>query len=288
MLRSRATRSIVPAREGPGRRADSRLVVAKWCTLNGLREQALTEAREILKLKPGHRGATDLARSMEESLRQFPVAGTAPLKPTGALVTVVEPEPDVSPEGATSFVTRAQPILANQCMECHARADHASAFKLIRVTGFEVGPQATHANLRAVASQLKKDDPASSPLLTKALTAHGGMKQPPFVSRQAVAFRALESWVVVAIANASMPPMTPPAQPLIPPTAPVSPIPPATTLAQPSPTWDKPDARPVRLRSNAGAVGAADAAKPSRRRNGDANVAVEAAVDSDPPKQPEP
>ena len=103
---------------------------------------------------------------------------------------MVEPEPDVSPEGATSFVTRAQPILANQCMECHARPDHASAFKLIRVTGFEVGPQATHANLRAVASQLKKDDPANSPLLTKALTAHGGMKQPPFVSRQATAFRA--------------------------------------------------------------------------------------------------
>ena len=156
---------------------DSRLAVAKWCTLNGLREQALAEAREILKSQPAHRGATDLARSLESSLRQFPADGSRP-KTEGALVTVEEPTADVTAEAATTFVSRAQPVLANQCMECHAREDHASAFKLKRVTGFEVGPHSTHANLRSVAAQLKKDDPANSPLLVKALTAHGGMKQP--------------------------------------------------------------------------------------------------------------
>ena len=234
----------------PADNADSRLTVAKWCALNGLREQALTEAREILKLKPGHRGATELARSVDESLRQFPPDGATSPKPQGALVAVVEPEPDVTAEGATSFASKAQPILANQCIECHARDDHTSAFRLKRVTGFEVGPQSTHANLLAVAGQLKKDDPVNSPLLVKALTAHGGMKQPAFVSRQAVAFRLLESWVVVAVGNAPLPTMTPPAQPVIPSGATVSPIPPSLAAPQPtttpaSPTATKPVLPPV-------------------------------------------
>ena len=52
----------------PADNADSRLLVAKWCTLNGLREQALTEAREILKLMPGHRARpTSLARKKSRS-----------------------------------------------------------------------------------------------------------------------------------------------------------------------------------------------------------------------------
>jgi len=202
-------------RSRAGDTIDSRLAVAKWCTLNGLREQALAEVRDILKAQPTHRGASELARSLESSLKQFPADGSRP-KPEGALVTVDEPAADVTAEAATTFATRAQPVLANQCMECHARDDHASAFKLKRVTGFEVGPYSTHANLRAVAAQLKKDDPANSPLLAKALTAHGGMKQPAFVSRKAVAFGVLESWVVTALGTGSIPPMTPPTPPVSP------------------------------------------------------------------------
>jgi hypothetical protein len=219
----------------PATDAGQRLVVAKWCMFCGLREQALTETREILKIQPGNKAAADLALSLERSLKEYPVDGSTP-KPQGTLVTVVEPEPDVTAEGATTFATRAQPILANQCMECHARGDHASAFKLVRVTGFEVGPQSTHANLRAVAAQLKKDDPANSPLLVKSMVAHGGMKQPAFVSRQAVAFRALESWVTLASATTTVPPMTPPTQPLIAPTPPVTPIPPATAAPSLAPS----------------------------------------------------
>ena len=213
----------------------ARLAVARWCMFNGLREQALAEAKEVLKLKPQERAAADMARSLEESLKQFPTEGSPP-RPQGVLVTVPESEPDLTPEGATTFAQRAQPVLANQCMECHARADHTSGFKLARVTGFEVGPQTTHANLRAVAAQLKKDDPQNSPLLVKALATHGGMKQPAFVSRQATAFRLLEAWVLVAVgnANATVPPMTPPTQPLIPPSPPVTPIPPAVGTTAPS------------------------------------------------------
>jgi hypothetical protein len=199
----------------------ARLGVARWCMFAGLREQALTEAREILKLDARNISAADMARSLEESLKAFPADGSVPVvaakTPGGALVAEIEP--DVTPEGAAAFVSRAQPVLANQCMECHARPDYPGTFKLIRITGFEAGPQSTKANLRVTAAQLKKDDPLNSPLLTKALTAHGDMKQPAFVSRQAVAFRVLEAWVLLASG--------PIVQPMNPPT-PTAPTPPAT------------------------------------------------------------
>jgi hypothetical protein len=148
----------------PANDAAARLGVAKWCMFSGLREQALAEAKEILKLQPRNNDAAGMVRSLDESLKNFPGDGTVQVvaKPAGVL-EAVEPEPDVTPEGATNFSTRAQPVLANQCMDCHARADYPGAFKLIRVTGFELGPQSTKSNLRAAAAQLKKDDPLNSP-----------------------------------------------------------------------------------------------------------------------------
>jgi len=203
-----------------------RLGVARWCMFSGLREQALTEAKEVLKLQPTNTAAAAMVRSLEASLKQFPTSGITqvvaakPAAGTGALVAV-EPEPDVTAEGATTFSARAQPVLANQCMECHARADYPGAFKLIRITGFEVGPQSTKSNLRATAAQLKKEDPLNSPLLTKALATHGGMKQPAFVSRQAAGYRLLEAWVALATPPAALPvpPMATPVQPVLPPAA---------------------------------------------------------------------
>jgi hypothetical protein len=207
--------------------AAKRLGVARWCMFAGLREQALTEAREILKLQPTNTAAADMALSLEGSLKEFPGDGSTQVvaKPTAGTLVAVEPEADVTPEGATAFIARAQPVLANQCMECHARANYLGAFKLIRITGFEVGPQSTNANLRATAAQLKKDDPLNSPLLTKALSAHGGMKQPAFVSRQAGGFRVLEAWTLMAVGSATQP-MPTPTQPVLP----------ATPITQPMPT----------------------------------------------------
>ena len=207
--------------------AIARLVVARWCMFNGLREQALIEARAILQFQPQNKPAADLARSLEESIKQFPPEGSASAaKPEGGkLVTALETELEITPEAATTFATRVQPILVNLCIDCHARSDYAGTFKLIRVSGFEAGPQTTQANLRATAGQLLKSDPINSPLLTKSIAAHGGLKQPPFVSRQMAGFRALENWVVLAVGPVSSSsggtgqvaqPVPQPAQPVIP------------------------------------------------------------------------
>ena len=226
--------------------AAARLKVARWCMFSGLREQALAEAREVQKLQPNGPAAADLIRSLELSLQQFPPDGAAKMSapavptfpaelrpaplpvPPAAPVTPVEPEPDVSPEAALVFGARVQPFLANQCVECHAKPD-AGKFKLVRVNPADAGPQATRANLRAVAGQLRKDDPAASPLLMKSLAAHGGMKLPAVVNRQAAVYQSLEAWTALAVGTPlSVPPAPAPAPPvpLMPPVAdPVPPVP---------------------------------------------------------------
>lgn len=214
----------------PADDAAARLQVARWCMLSGMREQALAEARAVHTLD-AKSGAGDLVRSLERSLEQFPPEGaptmTAPEKPTfpaelRVTPPVVEPEPDVAPEAAAVFAARVQPFLANQCVECHANPDR-TGFKLARVTAAEASQQATRANLRAVAGQLRKDDPASSPLLVKALVAHGGQKRPSVESRRAAAYQALEAWVALAVGTPIVPPMPAPVVPPAPAVAPVLP-----------------------------------------------------------------
>jgi hypothetical protein len=180
-----------------------RLDVAKWCMFNGMREQALAEATAILQFQPGNRDAADLARSVRESLKQFPPsepAATVKSRDEKAAV-VAEPELNISPEAATSFATKVQPILVNVCMDCHSRPEHTSKYKLTRTPEFDAGPQITLANLKATVGQLLRSDPLNSPLLAKAITTHGDLKQPPFTSRQMMGYRMLESWVVLAIGS---------------------------------------------------------------------------------------
>lgn len=215
--------------------AAARLKVARWCMLSGLREQALTEAREVQKLKPNSSDAADLVRSLELSLQQFPPEGapkmTAPVAPTlpaelsgRPVVPVTEPEPEVAPEVLNLFATKVQPILANQCAECHAKPTHTGAFKLVNVAPGEIGHRGTKPNLRAVAAQVRKDDLAASPLLVHSLAAHGGQKKPSFASHQAVAYRTLEAWAALTVGTpiANRPSVTP-AAPAVPVTVPGAP-----------------------------------------------------------------
>jgi hypothetical protein len=237
-----------------------RLRVARWCMLSGMREQALTEAYEVKKLQPVNKAAADMIRSLEASLAQFPPEGGGPrmVAPTPPTFTVelrptvppmppptppspptVDPEPDVSAEAALVFGSRVQPFLANQCASCHAKSDYAGTFKLVRVNPAEAGPMATRTNLRAVAGQLKKDDPAARPLLVKSLTAHGGMKQPA-TGRNAPVYLALEGWVALAVgtplaAPPAVPPMTKPTAPVLPPVEVAPPVRPVSPVVPPEP-----------------------------------------------------
>ncbi|HEY1186495.1 MAG TPA: hypothetical protein VGE74_02510, partial [Gemmata sp.] len=231
----------VPATDIP-----ARLKVARWCMFSGMREQALTEAREVQKLQPANADAASLVRSLEQSLRQFPPADaprmTAPATPTFPAELSARPvapgagaDPDLAPEAINLFGAKVQPILANQCVSCHAKPDHAGTFRLVRVDPAGAGHQQTKANLLAVTKQIRKDDPAASPLLVMSITAHGGQKAASLATRQAVAYRTLEAWVALAVGTPSA----------VPPALPAPSLPAATPPAPPTTSVPAPDLPPA-------------------------------------------
>jgi hypothetical protein len=230
--------------------APGRFKLARWCMYNGLREQALDEAKAVVKLQPDHRLAADMARTMEESIRLFNADGTSKAEPAGLprpdgpkSSKVVESEPEIGGEAAASFPRHVQPVLVNLCADCHAKPGYTGAFKMACGTLQDSDPAIARHNLKAAVAQVKKGDPGASPLLVKALTAHGGMKEPVFAGRGTPAYRTLEAWVYLAADSKTSPPAVPPVPPAAPPVPP-----PATKPALPPvppPDAKKPVAPPV-------------------------------------------
>ncbi|MCS7047320.1 MAG: hypothetical protein NZO58_13255, partial [Gemmataceae bacterium] len=176
--------------------ADERLRLARWCLSHGLKEIALVEARAALELRPGHAETKQLIAAVQRS----PLAPSAPAPPP-LPPRPVEPLPnlDLSADALTSFTTKVQPILMNACASCHA-GGQGGGFQLLRP--YEGGTRfTTQRNLTATVMQLKFDHLAASPLLVKAVSAHGSATSPPLKDRQSVPFRALQQWAENVVAN---------------------------------------------------------------------------------------
>lgn len=171
-------------------------------------------------------------------------AAAAVVFPAGAFAQqpvspVDEAEAAFNGESYKMFPAKVQPVLTNLCANCHARADHASGFKLVRVPDGFADPRETGRNVRAAAKYLARENPAASPLLAKAVSAHGGMKDPPLFARTHPAFKNLELWVHWA----SLPEGSP-APATIPAAKPASSSTPAITVAQ-TPPLAMPAERPA-------------------------------------------
>jgi hypothetical protein len=174
------------------RDADERLRLARWCHLYGLREEGLAEAKAALALRPGSGEAARLVRMLERPA----------VEATASEAAAVEAEPpappDLTMETLSQYVCKVQPILMNACVNCHA-GERGGDFRLVR--SYELAKphaRSTQRNLTAVLRQIDTDDPASSPLLHKALSVHGGLAQAPLKGRTSPAYRTLEEWVYKA------------------------------------------------------------------------------------------
>jgi hypothetical protein len=184
------------ARQANLRDPDERVRLAHWCEYNGLLALAAQEAAAAVKLRPDHAGARRLLARLEKAATAQAAGPPAvPEAPEGAVPAV-----DLSAESLALFSTRVQPILMNACASCHA-AGRGGKFKLTRCYDGTLNRRALHQNLAAVLAYVDLDEPAVSPLLYKAVSAHGGGTKAPPVTRQSVPFRALETWVGMVISN---------------------------------------------------------------------------------------
>ena len=172
-----------------------RMQMARWCLSHGLTGEALAEAEEAVKLKPGYGEAEAFARNVKK-LAGGPVVPPPSLAPAGAAEPAGDKVtdaavPDYNPDSYPAFATKVSTILANACAGCHT-TDKGGTFRLYRVpSGSKKG---TAMNLAAVLKQLDRDNVAKSPLLVKAATPHGGSGDVPLRAKHAVAFETLELW----------------------------------------------------------------------------------------------
>jgi hypothetical protein len=227
---------------------DERLRLAQWCHLNGLRQQAIDEVTAAVGLRPEHAPSRKLLAHLQQTTTAPP---SAPVTREAGPETAPAPAVDLNAEAMCAFSTKVQPILMNACANCHA-AGKGGAFKLTRAYDEAGGGRKTvQQNLAAVLAQLNAKSPQGSPLLTKALTAHGTMAQAPLKGKQAPPYRTLEEWVnktmeanpqlreagAPALAAAAPLPAgetvsakaeTPPSTPAAPPAPPKAEAPPAT------------------------------------------------------------
>jgi hypothetical protein len=225
--------------------ADERLRLAQWCYLNGLREQALAEVTAAVEMRPNHAESRRLLRNLQ---RPAETVAAKPQAEKNAVDVAPSPPLELTQESLGRFVRQVQPVLMNACASCHA-SGKTTAFKLVKAfEGGTANRKTLQANLASVVAQINVDNPELSPLLLKAVGIHGDMAQPALKGRQTPAFKLIEDWVQLTLANnpqlrhraappvALLVPESPAAEGTTP--APTSPVKPAANPEKPAGTGD--------------------------------------------------
>src|SRR3954469_17620072 len=91
---------------------DDRLRLARWCQLNGLRDQALSEAKAALELRPDHAETLHLVQILQR-LTAPPGTNGSGLPPTALPRPAAAPARvplDVSQDSFALFTARVQPV----------------------------------------------------------------------------------------------------------------------------------------------------------------------------------
>jgi hypothetical protein len=172
--------------------AEQRLKLAEWCHNNSLPREAIAEARAATELRPNSPVAQRFLRFYEQAATERKPA-FKPERPVPAEPAALPETVDCSPEALKLYCTRVQPVLMNACSGCHATT---AKFRLERVYSDTLNPRGqTFQNLAAAMAQIDRNKPTSSPLLQKALTAHGGANAPPLRDRGSPAYQQLEQFV---------------------------------------------------------------------------------------------
>ncbi len=180
--------------------ADERLRLARWCRMNGLREQTLRELRTALMLRPDHPETRRLLERMQQEASTETAPKSTGTKPTPKVQEELPPV-EVTTESLTQFSTRVQPILMNTCASCHATG-HGGKFHLTQAYEDSLGNRRTvERNLTAVLRQVNLNQPEASRLLTYAVIDHGHSGQSPLRDRQAAPYKTLDNWVKLTVAN---------------------------------------------------------------------------------------
>jgi hypothetical protein len=189
---------------------DAHLRLARWCEANDLRTQAAAEAKLAAELAP----ANAIIQTTYQRLQRKADAPPPPGAPAKLPVSIIEAADAAAPiecgaEAFKLFATKVQPVLMNACIACHT-AESAGKFRLEKTYPDALNSRpATQHNLSVALAMIDRVKPAASPLLQRAVAAHGGAALPPLRDRGVAPFKLLDEWVKLAMSDGSPPPSPP-------------------------------------------------------------------------------
>jgi hypothetical protein len=178
---------------------DEHLKLARWCILQDLKDEALVEAREVLRADPQNTDAQVIVIGLQQSDQR----SKTQLQAVPPKVAKTQPVVEVSPtefnrESFGLFVTKVQPILMNTCIGCHS-GGKGGGFQLIHAK--MAGDRKAYLNNLAVTLKfVDRAHPGKSPFLRNAVTAHGDALVAPLKDQKLLAYEHLEVWVSLALA----------------------------------------------------------------------------------------
>lgn len=176
---------------------DARIKLARWGLVHQLHSEALVEAEAAVKLRPEDPQANALVKGLKQLIDK-----PMPLHPPESRGAPSEPEEATMPLGFNPnsfgpFTQKVQPMLMNLCASCHATGKGGN-YRLVRV--FDGGNRkGTVLNLAATLNQINRENPSVSPLLARAVMAHGESAKPPISDPQSGAYILLEEWASNAL-----------------------------------------------------------------------------------------
>jgi hypothetical protein len=227
------------------RDAAAHLRLARWCDANNLRAQAAAEAKAAVELRPTWREARGLFTMLQQrAAAPMPTPVPAQPPPPAAPAALADPI-DCGAEAFKRFATKVQPVLMNTCASCHAGAN-AGSFRLQPAYADGLNSRtATQRNLAAALAQIDRGRPSASPLLLRALAAHGGAAVPPLRDHDVPPYRLLEEWVKLVLPDSSPAPApAAPATPAVVPTSHTTAAPPAKADTEPQTAFGSGNAPP--------------------------------------------
>ncbi len=187
--------------------ATNRIDLARWCIMNGLKDEARLELRDALRLEPQRSEARTLLRRLDHTS-----------SPSSSLMLTLPKSESTSPTFdrteakslaglsrplAEQFVARVQPLLVNKCSNagCHNQTSEQE-FRLKRIRAGRGHRLYSRQNLAAVLKRVDTERPHQSKLLVALHDGHARTGSDLLEGRAGVAqAETIRQWVVSVIAE---------------------------------------------------------------------------------------
>ena len=186
------------------------VALAQWCISYRLYGEARDELKKCLALDPDHTSARKLLLRLDDMLdpadpKQSVIPHPVRRSNDGFLVPEVESLGGLSPDVATTFTQRIQPLLMNKCgnASCHGSKTSGGSdegFQLVAMRGAAGGHRMyTERNLAQVLRYIDLEDPALSPILAIPQGNHAGMTPAFHGTGGANQLKMLKVWVKAVV-----------------------------------------------------------------------------------------